>query len=186
MMVSPASRRRRWPVLLGLLGVLLAATTACSTRELLDAPRCQGGSSIIATQSVPTAELIPCFNRLPEGWSYSTVDIDEGGTVVELDSDRAGTGAATLRFDDSCSIGDAVQVPSDLDGADRFDFVERLEPGFRARTYYLFEGGCVSWRFDFDNDASATESVAIEGAVMLVSRDDIDANIRETFIDTGL
>ena len=125
-------------------------------------------------------------NVSPEGWSFTTVSIDQHGTTVHLDSDRAGAGAATLRFREECDLGPAVPVPSDLDGADRFDDIERLQPNFRARIHYRFDGGCVSWRFDFDRDASATESVALEGALALVSRELLNANIRETFIDEEL
>lgn len=152
----------------------------------MNAPRCDGGSTLLAAQSVPPASLVPCFERLPEGWSFTTIDIDQSGTTVNLDSDRAGAGAATLRFGETCDVGSAAKVPSDLEGAERFDDIERLQPGFRARVFYRFEGGCVAWRFDFDNDASATESVAVEGALRLVGRDELNANLRETFIDEEL
>jgi hypothetical protein len=141
---------------------------------------------LLAAQSVPPASFVPCFERLPEGWSFTTIDIDQRGTTVNLDSDRAGAGAATLRFGETCDVGSAAKVPSDLEGAERFDDIERLQPGFRARVFYRFEGGCVAWRFDFDNDASATESVALEGALRLVGRDELNANLRETFIDEEL
>jgi len=173
-------------MLLARIGLAFAVVTGCAPRETMDPPRCENGSVLLAAQSVPTAEMIPCFSGLPEGWSFSTVQIDQDGTVVELDSDRAGSDAATLRFTERCDPSRAVSVPSDLEEADRFDDIERLEPGFRARTVYLFEGGCVSWRFDFDHDASATESVALEGSLMLLSRENLNANIRDTFIDVDL
>lgn len=179
---SPLRQSTR--LLLCLLG--LGAGAACSTEEAMNAPRCDGGSTILVAQSVPPASLSPCFERLPEGWSFTTITIDQSGTTVHLDSDRAGDDAATLRFSETCDVGSAIEVPSDLEGAERLDDIERLQPGFRARVFYRFEGGCVAWRFDFDNDASATESVAIEGALRLVGRDELNANIRETFIDEEL
>lgn len=181
-MKSPSARlATTLPAMIG-----LAVLTACSPRDAMDPPRCDNGALLVAAQSVPTAELIPCFTGLPDGWSVSTVQVDQDGTVVRLDSDRAGATAATLRFVERCEPGRAVSVPSDLEGAERFDDIERLEPGFRARTFYVYDGGCVTWRFDFDSGASATESVAIEGAVTLVSRDDLNANVRDTFIDEEL
>ena len=179
-----ASTWRSTRLLLCLLGVGVGA--ACSTEEAMDAPRCDGGSTMLAAQSVPLASLAPCFERLPEGWSFTTITIDQGGTTVHLDSDRAGPGAATLRFGETCDVGSAAKVPSDLEGAERFDDIEGLQPGFRARVSYRFEGGCVAWRFAFDNDASATESVALEGSLRLVSRDELNASLRETFIDEEL
>ena len=152
----------------------------------MDAPRCDGGSTMLAAQSVPPASMSPCFERLPEGWSFTTITIDQSGTTVHLDSDRAGADAATLRFSEACDVGSAATVPSDLEGAERLDDIERLQPGFRARVFYRFEGGCVAWRFDFDNDASATESVALEGSLRLIARDELNASVRETFIDEEL
>ena len=41
----------------------------------------------------------------------------------------------------------------------------------------------MSWSFDFDDDASATESVAIGETLGLVSREALNDSLRETFID---
>lgn len=180
------SARRRWLVRVGLVIGSLVALTACSVEQALPPPRCDGGSSLIVAQSVPTGELIPCFTGLPEGWSFSSVAVDQDGTVVRLDHDRAGTNAANLRYDPSCPIDVAVGVPSSFEGVARFDNIERLQPGFRARIHYQFEGGCVTWIFDFDKDASATESVALEDVLDLVSRDALNDGIREDFMDAEL
>ena len=169
-----------------LLALAFVVAAGCSTRQAIDSPSCDGGSTFLAAQSVPSASLSPCFGRLPEGWSFASITIGQAGTTVRLDSDRAGEDAATLRFTDTCEDGNAVAVRSDLDGAERFDDIERLQPGFRARVFYRFDGGCVAWQFDFDNDASATESVALDSALALVSRDDLNENLRQTFIDEEL
>lgn len=182
----PWSKHRR-AVLAGLLCVVAAPTVAaCSVEATLPPPGCNAGSGLIAAQSVPSAQLLPCLEDPPEGWSVATVSISQDGTVVRLDSDRAGEGAATLRFEDDCDIGVAVSVPSDLPPAERFDDIERLQPGFKASVFYRFEGGCVSWFFDFDDDASATESVALEDTLTLIDRQDVNDQLRETFIDEEL
>lgn len=166
------------------VGVLLSA---CAVEEALPPPDCAtGGSSLIVAQSVTTATQIPCFLPLPDGWSVASVSVNQDRSIVRFDSDRAGAGAAELRYEASCDTSDAVSAPSDLPAADRYDQIDRLDPSFRARRYYVFDGGCVWWSFDFDRDVSATQSVAIGNILALVSREDLNDDIRDTFIDEEL
>ena len=79
-----------------------------------------------------------------------------------------------------------MSVPSNHPPAERFDDIERLQPGFKASVFYRFDGGCVSWFFDFDDGASATESVALEDTLTLIDRQDFNDQLRETFIDEDL
>jgi hypothetical protein len=181
---SPVGRRTRLGVAVALL---LVATAACSVEDAMPAPFCQSeGSGLIVTQSVPSAELIPCFVAIPAGWDVATVAIDQDGTRATLDSDRAGTGAARLRFEDECDVGEAVEVPSDQDGADQFEFIEEIEPGFQAQRYYVFDGGCAWWDFDFDDDAPAALSIELAGQMMLLTRESVNQNVRQSFLDEEL
>ena len=167
----------------GLVAVAVL-TASCSVQQSIGAPSCsEGGSALIMAQSVPTASQIPCFEPLPDGWEVATVNVNQDRTVITLDSDRAGDSAAILRFEERCDITEAVSAPSDQPAADRFDSIITATPSFQGARYYVFPGGCVSWVFDFDSGASATESVAVAGALMLISRDDFNAIIRESFID---
>jgi hypothetical protein len=166
---------------------LLAVVAGCSVEEAMPVPYCQReGSALIVTQSVPTAGLVPCFDSVPAGWEVDTVAIDQDGTEVTLNSDRAGTGAARLRFEDGCDVGEAIAVPSDQDGADQFEFIEAVEPGFQAQRYYVFDGGCAWWDFDFDDEAPAALSIELGGQMTLITRDAITENVRRTFIDEEL
>ena len=84
--------RRLLPLL---VAVTALASASCSLDEALPHPDCvRGGSVPIVAQSVPEAELVPCLGPLPDGWSVATVHIDQRGSDVELDSDRAGTARA--------------------------------------------------------------------------------------------
>ena len=173
-------RRSAWT---GLLTLALLAVS-CSVEDQLVAPMCQGGSSIIiATQSVPTAEMVPCLAPLPTGWVVDTVTIDQSGTVVRLDSDRAGAHAAILRYADSCTVGDAVPVASDQEGAERFEFIERIEPGLRAERYYTFGGGCVWWSFDFDDGTPAALAIELGDALTLITRQSLIDSVGEDFME---
>ena len=166
------------------LVVMVLLAGACSVEQAIGAPNCsEGGSALVVAQSVPTASQIPCLDPLPDGWEVATVNVNQDRTVITLDSDRAGDGAAILRFAHRCDITEAVQAPSDLPAADRYDSITSAAPSFEGARYYVFPGGCVSWTFDFDSGASATEAIAVAGALMLVSREDFNAIIRDSFID---
>jgi hypothetical protein len=164
-----------------------AAATGCSVEQTLPPPDCEeGGTGLIVAQSVPTASQIPCLLTLPTGWSVTRVKVNENHSEVVFNSDRAGDDAATMRLDDGCDVRHTVSAPSDLPAADRYDYVERLQPSFRGERYYVFPGGCVWWRFAFDSGASATEAVAITEALLLVSREDLQRNVRDSFIDEDI
>jgi hypothetical protein len=157
---------------------------ACSVQQTLGAPSCDdGNSALIVAQSVPTASQVPCLGPLPDGWEVTTVNVNQDRTVVTLDSDRAGDSAAILRFEQRCDTADAVPAPSDQPAADRYDSITSATPSFEGARHYVFPGGCVSWAFDFESGASATDAIAVAGALMLISREDFNATIRESFID---
>lgn len=183
-------RRRLAPLAPATALVALATAvpiSGCAVEEMLPAPSCaDGNSALIAAQSVPTASMVPCLGRLPAGWTVAAVRIDEGGTTVELDSDRAGVDAAELHYRAECDVSGAVATPTDLPPADRFDAIEQVAPRFRGARHYVFPGGCVSWTFDFDTGVTATEAVAIGEALELWSRAELNESIRENFIDEDL
>lgn len=177
-------RSRRWRHLCVSLAVVATAAVACSVEERLTAPYCDGGDTIvIVAQSVPTADLVPCLNPLPTGWDVATVSIDQAGTVIRLDSDRAGTHAAVLRFGQTCEVGAAVDAPSDQTDAERFEFIERIEPGLRAERYYTFTGGCVWWTFDFDDDTPAALAIELGDTLTLITRQSLIDSVSEGFIE---
>lgn len=167
------------------LGVLAAAS--CSVESSLPPPSCtDGDSAAIVAQSVPTASQIPCLEDLSAGWSVATVTIDQDGTTIVFDSDRAGSQAARLLLRSDCDLSGAVDAPSDLDQAERYDRIDQVDPAFRASRFYRFPGGCLWWEFDFDQGASATESIAIADALHLVPRVELNDSLRATFIDEDL
>ena len=163
--------------------------TGCALDEALPMSNCDtGGSGLIAAQSVPTAEYVPCLTQLPTGWERQTVRVDQDGMMITLDSDRAGESAARLLYRDSCDVADAVPMPSFLSfqGTRRYDRVERLEPGFREQRYYVFDGGCVWWEFDFDDGVSATLAVELGDRLELISREQLSQNVSEDFMEVDL
>jgi hypothetical protein len=175
-------KRRRTTTALGLAPLIVLVS--CSVQQTLPPPNCFGdGAGLIVAQSVRSASQVPCLFDLPTGWTVATVQVNEHHSVVTFDSDRAGEGAAVLRLEEECDVTAAVPAPSDQPAAERFDLIERVQPSFRAERFYVFPGGCVSWTFDFDEGTSATESVSIGNALALISRQDLQDNVREDFID---
>lgn len=178
-------RLRRWAT----TGALLAggaSIAGCSIEDAQPIPDClEGDSTSIVAQSVPTAQLVPCFDPLPAGWDVENVRIDQEGTIIRFDSDRAGDDAAIFRYADTCELGQAVSAPSEHEGAERYEHIERIDPGFRAQRYYVFEGGCIWWQFDFDDEATAALSIELGDRLRIVTRDDFNDAIRD-FIDEPL
>lgn len=200
MSVAGGSNRRRAIGAVGLATLFVLAS--CSVEQTLPPPNCSsGGTVLIVAQSVRSASQVPCLADLPTGWTVAAVRVNEHHSVITLDSDRAGEGAAVLRLEESCDVTDAVPARNDLvpleatdlgmgidasppqEPAERFDLIERVQPSFRAERFYVFPGGCVSWTFDFDEGASATESLSIGNALVLTSRQQLQEGIREGFVD---
>lgn len=172
---------RLWSVVL--LG-LLCLPAGCLIDDVQGIPLCEGdGIGLLTAQSVPTAEQIPCFEPLPDGWETEAVHVDQDGVRILLDSDRSGAAAAVFRFAATCDYDDAVAAPSEFDGAERYDLISSVRPRFVAERFYVVPGGCFWWSFDFDPGASAALSVELGDRVSLIDRDDLNEQIRDTFMD---
>ena len=133
---------------------------------------------VLAAQSAPTAQLIPCLDAMPLGWSVDETHINERGTVFTLDSTIAGNDAARVELRENCDTNGYVEVPSDVVGAARFEFVDSIESGFRGRRVYTFDGGCTSIDLDFDVDVSAALVSEVSIALGYVTRDEVNDAIR--------
>ena len=121
-------------------------------------PNCGTGNTLVLmAQAVPSATSLPCLASLPAGWKLGDVRIERGKARFWLDSDRAGNRAveATLLGEGRCSVTGSTEVPSDVVGMRRFERAEQLPPQLRATRTYLFPGGCVTYRFEFDSPETA-------------------------------
>ncbi len=169
------------------MALAVVSISSCSVDQTLDMPMCdRGGEILIVAQSVPGAELIPCLEPLPAGWEVDVVRIGEDGTLVRLDSDRAGGDAAILNYTATCDVDGAVSVPSEQKGADAFERIRSLSPGFVGDRYFTFDGGCVWWQFEFDEGATAALSVELGNSLQLVTRVEFNEIMRDNFIDEDL
>ena len=136
---------------------------------------------ILMAQAVPTASQLPCVELLPAGWTVSGVFVRNGRVRFSLDSDRVGMHAVEVVLERYCTLGRVTRVPSDHSGTRRYQQVLSIEPGerYRGAVYYLFPGGCVTYRLDFRSDEQARPLGEVSNALGFVSRD----ALRKTLAD---
>jgi hypothetical protein len=133
--------------------------------------------AILMAQSVPSATLLPCVAAVPAGWGAGDVHIRRGEGTFVLSSDLYGLRGdeeaevvVTLRPPDECDVDGASAVPTDEVGTERFERLESIPPGLRATRYYLFDGGCVTYRLTLSEEASPALVFAVDQAVAFQDR----------------
>jgi hypothetical protein len=176
-------------VVAGLACLLLAGCARPVSTEFTQArePACryQGrqGTAVVVlmAQAVPTASQLPCVELLPAGWSVRDVFVRNGRVRFTLDSDRVGAHAVQVVLEQFCAFGRVTRVPSDHAGTRRYQEVISIEPGrrYQGAVYYLFPGGCVTYRLDFRSDEQARPLGEVSLALGFVTRD----ALRETLAD---
>ena len=136
---------------------------------------------ILMAQAVPTASQLPCVDLLPAGWSVGGIFVRNGRVRFSLDSDRVGTNAVRVVLEQFCTFGRVTRVPSDHPGTRRYQEVISIDPGrrYQGAIYYLFPGGCVTYRLDFRSDEQARPLGEVSLALGFVSRD----ALRQTLSD---
>ena len=184
---------QRWSVrrvLLGLgaLGVFAIAIDAgisaflpAQNLGIPRAPDCAAShATILSAQAVPAASAIPCLAALPSGWTYGGGDIHSGEARFWLNSDQAGERAVTVTLRSDCDVSNAHEVPSDEADTRRFEDPSSLAPQLIDVRFYVFPGGCATYRFDFMRGAPTAAVFDVDEAVSFVPRAELVANLRET------
>ena len=177
----------RWLARLGRIAAVAVAVStlaSCNTRAgdatEANCPIEDRELFILMAQSVPSATLIPCIESLPAGWSYGGSDVSNTAARFWLDSDRGGLHAVEVALAISCRITGAVDVTnSTSEGGvrvylDEFD----LHP-FTANKYFVFPGGCVTYRYRFGPEAEATLALEADEAVTFNPRTVLVAKVHE-------
>jgi tRNA A-37 threonylcarbamoyl transferase component Bud32 len=141
----------------------------------------QASTLILEAQSVPTSSLIPCLASLPLGWSFRTAEVEEGSSRLVLDSDRAGVQAAEVILTRTCDISGATEVPSDEPGTRRFEKISTLSNRYAGSRFYLFEGGCATYRFDFTGEGRTSLAEEVTLAFSFLSREEGERRIEQGY-----
>jgi hypothetical protein len=144
---------------------------------------------VLMAQAVPTATQLPCVDleNLTAEWSISDVFVRNGRARFALDRfhDKANHAAVvvlerTCRFGQVTS-GKVTRVPTDHPGIQRYQEVTEIRPGqeFRGAIYYLFRGGCVTYRLHFLGAEQARPLGDVVLALSFVPREQVAAAVRE-------
>jgi membrane-associated phospholipid phosphatase/tRNA A-37 threonylcarbamoyl transferase component Bud32 len=139
-------------------------------------PDCEATTDpvILLTQAVPSASIVPCVDALPAGWSFSAMDVVDGRGRLFLDSDRAGFHAVDVTLTKSCDVSGATEVPSDEPGARRYERIVLRQDRYAGSRYYVFEGGCVTYAFDFTGAGRTVLADEVSVALGFLGRAEID------------
>lgn len=126
---------------------------------------------VLEAQSVPTATHLPCLAELPIGWTFSGILVDDTGTTLWLDHDRAGFQALEVELTTSCDTSAGVEVPPSPDelGMLVYQAPTSLDPYTGSRSL-TFEGGCIVYRYRFAQDSEPALVTEADRAVSSVSR----------------
>jgi hypothetical protein len=162
------------------LGIALLASlsTACSVQNTSE-PLCPAAGQnreltplVLLAQSVPTAAFVPCIAYFPPGWTFGGEHLRNGRSEFWLDSDRAGYRAVTVVLAPACGTSGAVEVPPEPNEPPmkRFEEPKAVEPSFSGNRYYVFPGGCVTYRFAFVRGATFAQAVEASEALTFVDR----------------
>jgi hypothetical protein len=144
-----------------------------------------GEALYLEAQSVPTAALVPCLNALPLGWKFGGLYVRRGSSQLAFDYDRESQRAALrVSLHRRCDTSGAEEVvPSDEPGTRRWDAVEATPARYAGVRYYVFPGGCMTYRFDISDAERTVFTSDAELAVGLYSRAALEDRVRRT---TGL
>jgi hypothetical protein len=159
-------------------GLVLSRQPVCEYRGDVRVPLL-----VLMAQAVPTATQIPCVdvNNLTAEWSVTDIFVRNGRARFALDSFRQfDHHAVVVVLERTCRFGKVTRVPSDHPGIRRYQEVTELRPGqeFRGAIYYLFPGGCVTYRLDFRGGEQARPLGDVVLALGFVPRDEVAAALR--------
>ena len=177
----------RWRGRLGRVAaavVALSALASCSARAgdatEANCPIEDGELFVLMAQSVPSATLIPCIESFPAGWSYGGSDVSNTVARFWLNSDRGGLHAVEVSLEGSCRITGSVDVTnSTSEGGVRVYLNEFDLHPFSANKYFVFPGGCVTYRYRFGPEAEATLALEADEAVTFGLRTVLVAQVQD-------
>jgi hypothetical protein len=178
--------RRRGPSIAVLL--LALALSGCRAEAGLateaNCPVEESDFFVLMAQSVPSATLLPCISSLPAGWSYGGSNVRSASSTFWLDSDRAGIHAVEVTLTRSCATAGSVDVTNSTTEAGVRAYLHEffLHP-FRANRYFLFPGGCVTYRYRFGPGADPVVALEADEALTFGLRATVVQKVHE---DLGL
>ena len=160
------------------VGLLLPASNPA-----VHVPDCgTGHTMILAAQAVPSAAFLPCIAALPSGWTTVGAEIASGRATFQLDSGQAGLQTATITLTATCDMAGARQIPSPSGqpGRSQFERPPNPVPGYSDVRYYVFPGGCVTYRYVLAAGASPVLATTVDSAVTFIPRSELVGYVQRT------
>jgi hypothetical protein len=177
------TRRKRLAGAVAAVVVVASGVSGCSVASNLSQPLCRSRYELstvtLIAQSVHTARLVPCVESTVAGWKFRKLTVRRARTRIQFSSDRGGDRALEVTLTRSCDTSKAVRIPSDEPAAQRFETIEQLDPVYVGTRAYVFDGGCVAYRFKL---ATEQPSVLINEATLMLgfeTREELRAAIRK-------
>ena len=105
------------------------------------------GRLILMAQSVPSAQLIPCIEELPDGWKLQHADVESGSSRLQFDGD-AGVDVDVYLLPSCIPTGELVSFRrGGIESYQGIDETRRVDE-------YIFPGGCIRLEVALGEDAS--------------------------------
>ncbi|HSP27609.1 MAG TPA: hypothetical protein VLN74_03590 [Ilumatobacteraceae bacterium] len=164
-------------------GVALAAATVLTgCADGLDTmPGCEADSRLATiAQSVPGAAYVPCISELPTGWSYTSADIDQDGTIISLESDRADR-PMEVSLSATCDVGSATPIAPSEEGTRTYQLIESIDPRYSGTFIDVFPGGCIVSSYDFERGAHIALVTELQRTVGLYPRRQLAQELRAEY-----
>ena len=127
-----------------ILVISVLVIAGCSAKPPSPDLRCASlPAQVLAAQSVPDAEYVPCIKDILPPWSLMSTDSDQDRTqvVMEWSSSGSATERALVSLKATCP-SDGVPEPPRTDLPPGVSVTEAVV-GRTVTTVYAFEGGCV-------------------------------------------
>lgn len=140
------------------------AGAGCQSDGPLNSP-----SLVLVAQAVPTASLLPCIQSIPRGWNEK-LTVANGRAEYAFSSHQDGERAFRVLLTRTCDISGASRVPSEVTGTRRYELPTRVTDGYAGRRFYVFSGGCVTYRFGLHGASRAQAVTEATSTVGWVSR----------------
>jgi hypothetical protein len=156
---------------------IAAALTGCANGSAT-MPGCDADSRLgIVAQSLPEAAYVPCISELPIGWSFGGVDVDDEGTTITLESDRADR-HVEVELTASCAVAAATPIAPSDEGTRTYQLIESIDPRYRGSFIDVFPGGCVVSSYDFERGPHIALVTELQRAVDLYPRRQLSQELR--------
>ncbi len=144
----------------------------------------RGGNPVVVlmAQAVPTATLIPCVNAVPASWRHGEVAVKTDRARFAFASasiDSPESVPLTVELTETCDVSGATEVPTDEPGTRRWERLESVTPAYVGERFYVYEGGCTTFRFALSGKDQVQAVGESSLAVGFLTRDSVRKQVRD-------